>query len=144
MKTPILNLFNEAKLTANDLRKRDVYKARVTQHKTDLKSAGWKKAHNTGETSPSEAHVYTHPDHAGHEIHLHPQTGSFEHKVRFSDEHKQKGKAAKGMSELAKHLDAHSRHASYDSEKRERGDNRGWDAGRNGMSSAPNPRGPQG
>jgi len=131
--------------SANDIKKRDVYKARVTQHNSDLKLYGWKKSHELQHTGGS-VHVYHHPDHTGHEIHMHPVTGSFEHKVAFSAEHKQKGKHASGMSELSKHLDAHSRHTSYDADRRANGssDNRGWDAGRNGMSSAPNPRGPQG
>jgi hypothetical protein len=144
MRTPILNLFNEARLTTNDLKKRDVYKARVTQHKTDLKSAGWKKSHRIVSTgSNHDTTVFTHPEHTGHEIHLHPQTGSFEHKVNFGAEHKQKGKAAEGMSELAKHLDAHSRHTQYDahsaSSKREKNS---WHTDHG--HSAPNPRGPQG
>jgi len=109
-----------------------------TPHK-DLRAEGWKK---TGESG--EHHVYTHRDHTGHEIHVHPKTGAFEHRVNFSAAHKQKGKDAKGMSELAKHLDAHSRHASYDSDRRQSGDGSGWDRGRSGYSDSPNPRGPQG
>jgi len=129
--------------TANDIKKRDVYKARVTQHNSDLKLYGWKKSHELQHTGGS-VHVYHHPDHTGHEIHMHPVTGSFEHKVAFSAEHKQKGKHASGMSELSKHLDAHSRHASYDSDRRQSDDGSGWDRGRSGYSDSPNPRGPQG
>lgn len=89
----------------------------TTPHK-DLRAQGWKKSHRIVSTgSNNDTTVYTHPHHTGHEIHLHP-SGQFEHKVGYGSEHKQKGKAAKGMSELAKHLDAHSRHTDYDEHTR--------------------------
>jgi hypothetical protein len=140
MKT-FYDYITEASLTPADLKKRDVYKARVTQHKADLKSAGWKKSHELQHTGGS-VHVYHHPERTGHEIHMDPKTGSFEHKVNFGAEHKQKGKAAAGMSELAKHLDAHSRHTQYDHDRKPSGQS--WDRSRDGYSSSPNPRGPGG
>lgn len=87
-----------------------------TPHK-ELRAAGWKKT-GVDEHQSGTNHVYTHPHHTGHEIYVNPKNGAFEHKVNFSAAHKQKGKAAKGMSELAKHLDAHSRHTSYDANDR--------------------------
>lgn len=108
----------------------------LTPHK-ELRAQGWKK---TGEHEGH--HVYTHSGHTGHEIHLHPKTGGFEHKVKFNDSHYQKGKG----SLLSKHLSAHSRHADYDVDTRERGreSSSGWDRGRAGHSDGPGPRGYQG
>lgn len=110
----------------------------------DLRAAGWKKSHRIVSTgSNHDTTVYTHPDHTGHEIHVHPKTGAFEHKVNFGAEHKQKGKDAKGMSELAKHLGAHSRHTHYDADSAS--SRRAKDAWPTDYGhSAPNPRGPQG
>jgi len=70
-------------------------KVRTTPH-AQLRQHGWKKTNKTHDT-----HVYTHPEHTGHEIHLHVKTGSFEHKVN----HK--------TNDLSKHLSDHSRFHSY-------------------------------
>lgn len=109
---------------------------KLTPHK-ELRAEGWKKTGQSG-----EHHVYTHSGYTGHEIHLHPKTGAFEHKVKFNASHVQKGKG----SPLAKHLNAHSRHTDYDVHTRERGkeSSAGWDRGRAGYSDGPGPRGYQG
>jgi hypothetical protein len=112
MRTPILNLFNEAKWKRASRPYVAEGVSASTPHK-DLRAQGWKKTSTTG----AGVNVYTHPHHTGHEVHLHP-SGHFEHKVNYGPEHKQKGKAAQGMSELAKHLDAHSRTTDYDEHTR--------------------------
>jgi hypothetical protein len=110
----------------------------LTPHK-ELRTAGWKKTGQSG-----ESHVYTHPHHTGHEIHLHP-AGNFEHKVTFGKEHVQKGKYGKSMSPLTKHLDAHSRHTDYDEHTRAAAHRKaGGGAWDDHGDHSPNPRGPQG
>lgn len=61
-----------------------------------LRHYGWKKTGKAHET-----HVYTHPEHVGHEIHLHTKTGAFEHKIN----HK--------TGDLTQHLDTHQRQSIY-------------------------------
>ena len=100
----------------------------------ELRAEGWKKTGQSG-----EHHIYTNSGYTGHEIHLHPKTGAFEHKVKFNASHMQKGKG----SPLAKHLNAHSRHTDYDSTSR-KNSSRGMDRGREGYSDGPGPRGYRG
>lgn len=114
MRTPMLDLFRESS------------EKKSTPHK-DLRAEGWKKTGQSG-----EHHVYTHPEHVGHEIHLHPKTGAFEHKVYHR------------TSNLKKHLDVHTREAIYAHDRASDRSSSGWDRGREGYFDAPGPRGPRG
>lgn len=103
--------------TLKKLHESEILEEGTTPHQ-ELRAQGWKKSHRIVSTGANhDTTVYTHPHHTGHEIHLHP-SGHFEHKVAYGPEHVQKGKAAKGMSLLGKHLDAHSRTTDYDAHTR--------------------------
>jgi len=112
----------------------------LTPHKV-LRAEGWKK---TGEHNGN--HVYTHEHHTGHEIHLNPKNGGFEHKVVFNASHHAKQIHITHQNALAHHLNAHSRTADYDAYNREhkKGSAKGMDRGREGYDSAPGPRGARG
>ena len=73
-----------------------ITEAGTTPHEI-FHAAGWKMHHSYVEDGPGNhrVHVYTHPEHAGHEIRHKPQLDAFEHHVKH------------GTHNLAKHLAAH-------------------------------------
>ena len=66
-----------------------------------LRANGWKKTNTFEGPHNNPVHVYRHPEHAGHEIHLDKATGHFEHKVNH------------GTTNLGKHLHEHDLQHSH-------------------------------